>query len=100
MPSDLHKAPKAWAQVKHSILGNYLSLFLGKLGLSGKPVYYVDGFAGPGRLDDGSKGSPLIAAELAVSPRQKSRQGILQCINRSEERRVGKECRSRWSPYH
>ena len=21
-------------------------------------------------------------------------------INRSEERRVGKECRSRWSPYH
>ena len=22
-----------------------------------------------------------------------------QC-NRSEERRVGKECRSRWSPYH
>src|SRR2546421_969025 len=22
------------------------------------------------------------------------------CINRSEERRVGKECRSRWSPYH
>ena len=22
------------------------------------------------------------------------------CYNRSEERRVGKECRSRWSPYH
>ena len=22
------------------------------------------------------------------------------CIRRSEERRVGKECRSRWSPYH
>ena len=22
------------------------------------------------------------------------------CVNRSEERRVGKECRSRWSPYH
>ena len=23
-----------------------------------------------------------------------------QCTTRSEERRVGKECRSRWSPYH
>ena len=23
-----------------------------------------------------------------------------QLKNRSEERRVGKECRSRWSPYH
>ena len=22
------------------------------------------------------------------------------CVVRSEERRVGKECRSRWSPYH
>ena len=84
MQSDFHKAPKAWTQVKHSILGNYLSLFLGKLGASGKPVYYVDGFAGPGQHEDGSKGSPLIAAELAVSPRQPSRQGILQCINVEE----------------
>ena len=25
---------------------------------------------------------------------------IRQHITRSEERRVGKECRSRWSPYH
>ena len=25
---------------------------------------------------------------------------LTQCGIRSEERRVGKECRSRWSPYH
>src|SRR2546430_1017228 len=25
---------------------------------------------------------------------------IQQTVHRSEERRVGKECRSRWSPYH
>ena len=25
---------------------------------------------------------------------------VLECTIRSEERRVGKECRSRWSPYH
>src|SRR3989441_10860768 len=24
----------------------------------------------------------------------------VRAVNRSEERRVGKECRSRWSPYH
>ena len=24
----------------------------------------------------------------------------IQTYSRSEERRVGKECRSRWSPYH
>src|SRR5258708_40155267 len=32
-------------------------------------------------------GAPAVAATAAVS-------------TRSEERRVGKECRSRWSPYH
>ena len=26
--------------------------------------------------------------------------GEIYIKNRSEERRVGKECRSRWSPYH
>ena len=29
------------------------------------------------------------------------REGVSEMrIDRSEERRVGKECRSRWSPYH
>ena len=26
--------------------------------------------------------------------------GNILKVDRSEERRVGKECRSRWSPYH
>ena len=26
--------------------------------------------------------------------------GFSKMLSRSEERRVGKECRSRWSPYH
>ena len=29
-----------------------------------------------------------------------TKNGIYRPITRSEERRVGKECRSRWSPYH
>ena len=31
---------------------------------------------------------------------QRGNQNMLSSIARSEERRVGKECRSRWSPYH
>src|SRR2546427_208729 len=31
---------------------------------------------------------------------QRMRELAVQAANRSEERRVGKECRSRWSPYH
>ena len=34
-------------------------------------------------------------------PRVAEKQAILEGFpKRSEERRVGKECRSRWSPYH
>src|SRR2546423_14621173 len=36
------------------------------------------------------------------TPREVELSGFMidQCAVRSEERRVGKECRSRWSPYH
>src|SRR2546430_15319086 len=32
--------------------------------------------------------------------RLRRRRDNVECVKRSEERRVGKECRSRWSPYH
>ena len=34
-----------------------------------------------------------------TSPESREEQEIIRTV-RSEERRVGKECRSRWSPYH
>ena len=34
------------------------------------------------------------------SPLMTNEDDSLAKMNRSEERRVGKECRSRWSPYH
>ena len=43
---------------------------------------------------------------LVTGPRQVGKTTMLQKLMegtgfyRSEERRVGKECRSRWSPYH
>ena len=36
----------------------------------------------------------------ALQENQRSAQAGLEQTQRSEERRVGKECRSRWSPYH
>ena len=45
-------------------------------------------------------GRQIEAARIAVT-RYMQRQGQIWIrIFRSEERRVGKECRSRWSPYH
>ena len=36
----------------------------------------------------------------ARTPEGKIQWGYVYGTARSEERRVGKECRSRWSPYH
>ena len=35
-----------------------------------------------------------------LGPSGSGKTTLLNIIGRSEERRVGKECRSRWSPYH
>ena len=51
------------------------------------------GLSGPADAQEGAPG-----AERADAPRGRGRLGAALC--RSEERRVGKECRSRWSPYH
>ena len=40
-----------------------------------------------------------ISREL-TKVHEETQRGTLQEVLRSEERRVGKECRSRWSPYH
>src|SRR2546430_16374106 len=42
------------------------------------------------------KAYPQVAQHVAVIIQDRS----VFRVDRSEERRVGKECRSRWSPYH
>ena len=42
----------------------------------------------------------LIGGSGVVSVVERSSSGSFDEVIRSEERRVGKECRSRWSPYH
>ena len=44
--------------------------------------------------------SKYIAENFLTEPRLVNNVRGVQGYTRSEERRVGKECRSRWSPYH
>src|SRR5258708_29886477 len=64
------------------------------------------GQSAPNRGEGRMRG-PYLVAVLAFAamtcgsadaPAQRER--VVNVYNRSEERRVGKECRSRWSPYH
>src|SRR6185437_2798907 len=41
-----------------------------------------------------------VRGALSFEPAPDRRKSASPPFNRSEERRVGKECRSRWSPYH
>ena len=57
----------------------------------------------PARSVDGSMplGAALDRARIPQAPTMLADVGSLaRAPSRSEERRVGKECRSRWSPYH
>ena len=59
------------------------------------------------RCDTSSQRAPRVLIRVFVAPGELERsvafyeqlQGVVADA-RSEERRVGKECRSRWSPYH
>ena len=47
---------------------------------------------------DGKSVEPSIAKACVTEFMKAVKRNVLK--GRSEERRVGKECRSRWSPYH
>lgn len=53
-----------WSEVKDELLGCYLRPYVQKILATRRPLFYVDCFAGKGRFDDGTKGSPLIALEI------------------------------------
>lgn len=57
--------PQRWSLRKHRILRKYLPPFFGKVGSRASSVFLVDGFAGPGKYEDGSPSSPLLTASLA-----------------------------------
>ena len=56
---------------------------------------------GTGQVKESTRQQVFKAMEeLGYRPNFLARSLANQTSNRSEERRVGKECRSRWSPYH
>src|SRR5256885_15567678 len=63
-------------------------------------VFSVRGGSDAGGCNDAGK--PSAIAKTAINPitRCRKEDGPCALLRRSEERRVGKECRSRWSPYH
>ena len=53
-----------WSEVEDELLGCYLKPYIQKILATRRPVFYIDCFAGKGRFDDGTDGSPLIALSI------------------------------------
>lgn len=66
------ESKKEWSKTKDAILGCYLKPYFQKLIAFGKPICYVDCFAGKGMFDDGNQGSPLIALDCINNSMQSS----------------------------
>jgi three-Cys-motif partner protein len=60
---DFFQSKKPWSPYKDMILDYYLKPYLTKVCSLGKSVVVFDCFAGPGRFEDGTDGSPLIIAK-------------------------------------
>lgn len=54
----------SWSLIKDKLLGYYLVPYFQKVLMTGKPIFYVDCFAGKGKFEDGNLGSPLIALKI------------------------------------
>ena len=61
---DFFEVKKPWSEVKDGLLGCYLKPYLQKVLRTGKPIVYVDCFAGKGVFKDGKPGSPIIALNM------------------------------------
>lgn len=81
MSYSFYKERKEWSEIKHRLLGKYLVPYCLKLGSRNEEIFYIDGFAGKGKYEDGSKGSPLIAANHAKRVKAEKRRFTLRCIN-------------------
>ena len=55
---------RSWSRVKDELLAYYLKPYTQKILSTRKPLVYIDCFAGKGRFDDGSAGSPIIALDI------------------------------------
>lgn len=62
--------PEPHTRVKHAMHRDYLTAWFAILGSRFTHLVYIDGFAGAGRYEDGSDGSPILALKAALNQRK------------------------------
>lgn len=92
MPGDAN--PSKWdcpphTKAKHQILGRYLDGWYPILSSWNGRILFLDGFAGRGRYNDGSEGSPLIALRHLLDhshfPRMRNREFVFYFVEADKD---------------
>ena len=86
-----------------SEIGEKFLKFLISLGYDTKNIFYSSKYHNGveiGKNFPNVVREKFIQADIIVLLLTENFYKSYYCVCRSEERRVGKECRSRWSPYH
>src|SRR5256885_13947280 len=97
----LFRSVEAGAHAYASRSGSYTSLTRWEKDAGGALVGSIELPMPVGLVGGATKTHPLARLALKIMDLQSAQQlGEIAAAVRSEERRVGKECRSRWSPYH
>lgn len=74
---DFFHEKKPWSIYKDKLLGCYLVPYYQKILHSGRPLLFVDCFAGQGKFDDGKPGSPLIEMECLRKAKANAKSSIV-----------------------
>ena len=98
---------KGWLKLCFLIVYNFFDKCLNRVLADAFGIYALRldggrGNSGAGGIDFSAQVQRFAArlGQLHHLEAQLRRRDRLHALGRSEERRVGKECRSRWSPYH
>ena len=70
---EFFKKKKEWSNYKDALLGSYILPYFNKIMSTGVEVVYIDGFAGKGKFDDGTSGSPLLVKEKIYQAKANSK---------------------------
>src|SRR3712207_7743668 len=90
--SSRRRHTRYWRDWSSDVCSSDLSAALPGTELGSAKTTAFDVFPGQGRASGGVRAHRFLKGEDTL---------VLAWVGqRSEERRVGKECRSRWSPYH
>jgi three-Cys-motif partner protein len=83
MEDSFFKGKRPWSKIKDQVLSDYMPPYLSKVAKLRRPIVLIDAFAGPGKFEDGTAGSPLILCQKAEQYAQNQYKAIF--VNREKK---------------